>query len=123
MTAIVLYVGMATNAFTHGDIRNLPLHEKDVISRIEQNGIRVVSRPSTGFGAPAQIVPDIHWDFSAGEYAVTAVTIVNADHEAVMPELKKFKRLKKVRVPYLSGAEAEKVSRLLPNVVVKQSFK
>ncbi len=123
ITAFILYIGSATNIFTRGEIGNLPLKEKDTLSRIEQNGVRVVSQPSTGFGAPAQIVPDIIWQYSPGEYAVTEVTILNADNDAVIPELQKLTRLKEIRVPYLNDAEAEKVRTQFPNVVVTRTYK
>lgn len=123
LTAFILYLCAATNIFTRGEIGNLPSKEKDVFSRIEQNGVRVVSRPSTGFGAGAQIIPDIIWQYSPGEYAVTAVTILNADNDAVIPELQKLTRLKEIRVPYLNDAEAEKVRRQIPNVVVTRTYK
>ncbi len=122
-TAFILYLCAATNIFTRGEIGNLPSKEKDVFSRIERNGVRVVSRPSTGFGAPAQIVPDINWQYSPGEYAVTAVTILNADTDAVISELQKLTRLKEIRVPYLSEREAEKVRLQFPNSVVTRTYK
>lgn len=106
-----------------GEIGSLSLEEQDVLSIIQQNGVRVVSRPLTGFGAPPQIVPDIIWQYSLGEYAVTAVTILNAENDAIIPELQKLTRLKEMRVPHFNAAEAEKVKIQFPNVVVTRTYK
>ncbi len=123
ITAFLIFILATTNIFTRGEISSLPLKEKDILSRIEQNGVRVVSQPSTGFGASPQIVPDIIWQYSPGEYAVTAVTILNAENDAVMPELQKLTRLKEIRVPYLNEAEVEIVKKQFPNVVVSRTYK
>jgi hypothetical protein len=108
--------------FTRGELGSLPSNEREILSRIEQIGIRVLSEPTSGFGAPPQIVPEIMWQYSLGEYAVTAVTILNAEMDALTPELQKLVRLQEIRLPYLTEGEVETIKRDFPDVVVMRSY-
>ena len=96
VAASLLFIGTVTNLFTRGDIGSLPRDEREILSRIEQTGIRVVTQPTTGFGEPPQVVPEVMWQYSLGEYAVAAVTILNAETDTVIPEIKKLLRLKEI---------------------------
>lgn len=123
VAASLLFIGTVTNLFTRGDIGSLPRDGREILSRIEQTGIRVVTQPTTGFGAPPQVVPEVMWQYSLGEYAVTAVTILNAETDTVIPEIKKLLRLIEIRVPLRSEAEAEAIETRIPNVVIKRSYR
>jgi hypothetical protein len=120
----VFFLGLVTttSVFTRGELGSLPSNEREILSRIEQIGIRVLSEPTSGFGAPPHIVPEVMWQYSLGEYAVTAVTILNAEMDALTPELQKLVRLQEIRVPYLTEGEVETIKREFPDVVVMRSY-
>lgn len=125
ITVALLFVFLITmtDFLTRGGISSLPAAEREVLLRIGQSGFRIATEPSTYFGAPAQIIPKVRWQFSTGNYAVTGVTLHHAEMNAVrtiIPELRKLNGLKEISAPYLSDDQIESVQQKFPNVVVSK---
>lgn len=123
ITIALLFVMLLTmtDFLTRGGISSLPATERDALLRIGQSGIRIETKPITGFGAPAHIIPKVRWQLSTGNFSVTGVTLHNAemiDIRPIIPELRKLSGLKEINAPYLTDVQIESVQQKFPNVVV-----
>lgn len=112
-----------TDFFARGGISSLPTAERDTLLRIGRSGFRIETKTITGFGAPAHIIPKVRWQFSTGNYAVTGVTLHNAEMDDIrplIPELRKLSGLKEIYAPYLTDAGIESIQKQFPKAVVSK---
>ncbi len=123
VAASLLFIGTVTNLFMRGDIGSLPRDERRFFRGLSRLAFVSLHNQRQASVHLLKSFLKFMWQYSLGEYAVTAVTILNAETDTVIPEIKKLLRLKEIRVPLLSEAEAEAIETRIPNVVIKRSYR